>query len=46
MKELNEVDQELKGEEQKLADVPGTIAAMQEQRDSIARQAQVLHGQE
>jgi chromosome segregation ATPase len=46
MKELSQVDQDLKTVEQKLADLPGIIAAMQEQRDSIARQAQALHSQE
>jgi predicted nucleic acid-binding Zn-ribbon protein len=30
MKELNQVDQDLKAEEQKFADLPSTIAAMQE----------------
>jgi hypothetical protein len=30
MKELNQIDQDLKVEEQKLLDLPGTIAAMQE----------------
>jgi hypothetical protein len=33
-------------EEQKLADVPGTIATMREHKDSIAHRAQVLHEQE
>jgi hypothetical protein len=33
-------------EEQKLADLPGTIATMREHRDSIAHWAQVLHKQE
>jgi chromosome segregation ATPase len=46
MKELSQVDQVLTIEEQKLIDLLGTIAAMQEQRDSIAHQAQVLRGQE
>jgi hypothetical protein len=32
--------------EQKLADLPGIISTMQEQRDSVAHQAQVLHSQE
>jgi septal ring factor EnvC (AmiA/AmiB activator) len=45
MKELNQVDQDLKAEEQKFADLPSTIAAMQEQRESGARQAQVLREQ-
>jgi hypothetical protein len=46
MKELSQVEQDLRTEEQKLSDFPGTIAAMQEQRDSIARQAQALRSQE
>jgi chromosome segregation ATPase len=46
MKELSQVDQDLTIEEQKLTDLSGTIAAMKEQRDSVARQAQVLRGQE
>jgi hypothetical protein len=36
----------LKTEEQKLLDLPRTISFMQEQRDSVARQAQVLREQE
>jgi chromosome segregation ATPase len=46
MKGLSQVEQDLRTEEQKLSDFPGTIAAMQEQRDSIARQAQALRSQE
>jgi hypothetical protein len=46
MKELSQVDQDSKAEEQKLADLPGTVATLQEQRDSVARRAQVLRGQE
>jgi chromosome segregation ATPase len=46
MKEFNQVDQDLKAEEQKLANLPSTIAVMQEQRESVARQAQVLREQE
>jgi hypothetical protein len=46
MKEFNQVDQDLKVEEQKLADLPSAIAVMQEQRESIARHAQVLREQE
>jgi chromosome segregation ATPase len=46
MKELIQVDQDLKAEEQNLADLPSTIAAMQEQREYVARQAQVLREQE
>jgi hypothetical protein len=42
MKELNQVEQDLKFEEQKLSDLPGTISSMQEQRDSVVCQAQVL----
>jgi hypothetical protein len=45
MKELGQVDQDLVVEEQKLVDLPGTIATMQE-KDSIARQAQVVREQE
>jgi hypothetical protein len=46
MKELGQVDQDLTAEEQKLADLPGTISTMQERRDSIAQQAQALREQE
>jgi septal ring factor EnvC (AmiA/AmiB activator) len=46
MKELDQVGQDLSTEEYKLADLPGTIAAMQEQRDYVARQAQALRSQE
>jgi chromosome segregation ATPase len=46
MKELSQVEQDLKTEEQKLSDLPDTIAAMLEQRDSIARQAQALRSRE
>jgi chromosome segregation ATPase len=43
---LFQIDQDLTVEEQKMADLPGTITTMQEQRDSVACQAQVLRGQE
>jgi chromosome segregation ATPase len=46
MKVLNQVEQDWAVEEKKLADLPGTIATMQEQKDSIAQQAQVLREQE
>jgi hypothetical protein len=46
IKELDQISQDLSGEEQKLADLPGTISTMQEQKDSIAHQAQVLCSQE
>jgi chromosome segregation ATPase len=46
MKELDQVGQDLSTEEQKLADLPGTITTMQEQRDSFARLAQTLRSQE
>jgi bacterioferritin (cytochrome b1) len=46
MKGLDQVGQDLSTEEQKLADLIGTIAAMQEQRDSVTRQAQALRSQE
>jgi hypothetical protein len=46
MKELSRVDQDLASKEQKLVDLPGTIATMWKQRDSAARQAQVLCEQE
>jgi chromosome segregation ATPase len=46
MKELSQVEQDLKTEEQKLSDLLDTIAAMLEQRDSIARQAQALRSRE
>jgi chromosome segregation ATPase len=36
MKDLGQIDQDLTVEEQKLADLPGTITNMQELRDSIA----------
>jgi chromosome segregation ATPase len=36
IKELDQVEQDLATEEQKLADLPGTIATMREHRDSIA----------
>jgi chromosome segregation ATPase len=45
-KELDQVEQDLAAEEQKLADLPNTIATMREQRDSFSLQAQVLHEQE
>jgi archaellum component FlaC len=46
MKELDQIGQDLIAEEQKLADLLGTISSKQEQRDSVARQAQVLRSQE
>jgi chromosome segregation ATPase len=46
MKELNQVEHDLKSEEQKLSDHPGTISSLQEQRDSVVCQAQVLREQE
>jgi chromosome segregation ATPase len=46
MKELDQVGLDLSTEEQKLADLPSTIAAMQEQRDSVTRQVQSLRSQE
>jgi chromosome segregation ATPase len=46
MKELDQVGQDLSTEEQKLADLPGTITTMQEQRDSLARPAQTLRSEE
>jgi hypothetical protein len=46
MKDLDQIGQDLIAEEQKLADLLGTISSMQEQRDSVARQAQVLRDQE
>jgi hypothetical protein len=36
MKELGQLEQDLAVEEQKLAYLPGTIATMREQRNSIA----------
>jgi chromosome segregation ATPase len=46
MKELGQVEQDLATEEQKVVDLPSTIATMREQRDSFAHQAQVLREQE
>jgi chromosome segregation ATPase len=46
MKELDPIGQDLSAEEQKLTDLPGTISTMQEQRDPVARQAEVLRSQE
>jgi hypothetical protein len=45
-KELDQVGQDLLTEEQKLADILSTIAAMQEQRDSVTCQVQALRSQE
>jgi chromosome segregation ATPase len=46
MKELSQVEQDLTGEEQKVADLPSTITTMQEWRDSSAQQAQALREEE
>jgi chromosome segregation ATPase len=46
MKEFSQVEQDLKTEEQKLLDLPGTIVVMLEQRDSVTRQGQALRSKE
>jgi chromosome segregation ATPase len=46
MKELDQIGQDLTAEEHKLSYLLGTISAVQEQRDSVARHAQVLRSEE